>query len=142
MFKGMKNVVGFRCFGCENEFDVKGIQYACPKCSGNLDVLYDYRRIAATFTRKSLSEDRDFTMWRYRALLPMSETSPAPPLTVGWTPIYDCTLLAKHYGVSQLQIKDDGRNPTGSFKDRPSALAVVNAHEAGAAVITTASSGN
>jgi len=61
---------------------------------------------------------------------------------VGWTPIYDCPGLAAEFGVKRLFIKDDGRNPTASFKDRPSALAVVKAREAGARVITTASSGN
>jgi threonine synthase len=65
-----------------------------------------------------------------------------PPLTVGWTPIYDSKLLAERFAVKQLLIKDDGRNPTASLKDRPSALAVVKAREAGAQIITTASSGN
>jgi threonine synthase len=50
--------------------------------------------------------------------------------------------MASNYGAGRLYLKDDGRNPTGSFKDRPSALAVVKAMEAGARVITTASSGN
>jgi threonine synthase len=105
-------------------------------------VLYDYDRVKAQLTRAALSADRDFTMWRYRALLPVHESSAVPPLTVGWTPIYDCTRLANEYGVGKLLIKDDGRNPTASFKDRPSAVAVVKAQEAAAKVITTASSGN
>jgi threonine synthase len=81
-------------------------------------------------------------MWRYRPLLPIEDASDVPPLTIGWTPIYDCIKLAGRYGIKQLLIKDDGRNPTASFKDRPSALAVVKAQEAGAAIVTTASSGN
>jgi threonine synthase len=89
-----------------------------------------------------LAGDRNLTMWRYRALLPIDDWSFLPPLTVGWTPIYDCKKLAQRWGIGQLLIKDDGRNPTASFKDRPSALAVVKAKEAGASVITTASSGN
>lgn len=105
-------------------------------------MLYDYDRVKTQLTRASLSADRNFTMWRYRALLPIHESSTVPPLTVGWTPIYDCTRLANEFGVNKVLIKDDGRNPTASFKDRPSALAVVKAHEAGAEVITTASSGN
>jgi threonine synthase len=56
--------------------------------------------------------------------------------------MYESKPLAEEAGVSHLLIKDDSRNPTGSFKDRPSALAVVRAHEAGAKIITTASSGN
>lgn len=75
-------------------------------------------------------------------MLPIKADSVPPPLTVGWTPVYDCGSLAARFGIKQLLIKDDGRNPTASFKDRPSALAVVQAKQAGARVITTASSGN
>jgi threonine synthase len=118
------------------------VEYVCPACSGNLDVRYDYERIGKQLSKATLAADRNFTIWRYRALLPVEDSSPTPPLTVGWTPIYDCPRLATEFGVKQLLIKDDGRNPTASFKDRPSALAVVKACEAGARVITTASSGN
>ncbi|MFY9611722.1 MAG: threonine synthase [Blastocatellia bacterium] len=138
----MNHVVGFECFDCARESRPAEVEYVCPECGGNLDVLYDYDRVKAQLTRAILSADRNFTMWRYRALLPIHESSAVPPLTVGWTPIYDCTRLANEFGVNSLLIKDDGRNPTASFKDRPSALAVVKAHEAEADVITTASSGN
>ncbi len=97
---------------------------------------------AKKLTKAILASDRNYTIWRYRPLLPIEDSSPVPPLSVGCTPVYDCPRLASKYGVKQLLIKDDGRNPTASFKDRPSALAVVKAGEAGARVITTASSGN
>ncbi|MGH9938676.1 MAG: threonine synthase, partial [Blastocatellia bacterium] len=138
----MSNVTGFKCVECSRSFSVSEIEYICPACGGNLDVLYDYDRVGEQLNKASLAADRNLTIWRYRALLPIEDSSPAPPLTVGWTPIYDCPRLASEFGVKQLLIKDDGRNPTASFKDRPSALAVVKAREAGARVITTASSGN
>ncbi len=138
----MSNVTGFKCVECARLFGVSEIEYVCPECGGNLDVLYDYERIGRQFSKDSLAADRNFTLWRYRALLPIEESSPVPPLTVGWTPIYECPQLASALGVKQLLIKDDGRNPTASFKDRPSALAVVKARAAGARIITTASSGN
>src|SRR5262245_22944344 len=138
----MNNVTGFKCVECSRSFSVSEIEYICPACGGNLDTLYDYERIGRELSKATLSADRNFTIWRYRALLPIEDSSLAPPLTVGWTPIYDCRRLAGEFGVKQLLIKDDGRNPTASFKDRPSALAVVKAREAGARVITTASSGN
>ena len=105
-------------------------------------MLYDYERIRKQFDRSTLAVNRNFTIWRYRPLLPIEDSFPVPPLTVGWTPIYDCPRLAAEFGIKQLLIKDDGRNPTASFKDRPSALAVVKAREAGATIVTTASSGN
>jgi threonine synthase len=124
------------------DFRIDEIKYICPSCGGNLDVLYDYDCVLEQISKAGLAADRNLTMWRYRALLPIEDSSVLPPLTVGWTPIYDCAHLAERFAIKQLIIKDDGRNPTASFKDRPSALAVVKAKEAGADVITTASSGN
>lgn len=138
----MNNVTSFKCVECARLFGVSEVEYVCPACGGNLDVLYDYERVGKQLNKATLAADRNFTIWRYRPLLPIEDSSPVPPLTVGWTPIYDCQRLAAEFGVKQLLIKDDGRNPTASFKDRPSALAVVKAREAGARVITTASSGN
>ena len=138
----MNNVIGFKCFDCERRFTPNEIEYVCPNCGGNLDVLYDYESINRQFNKAGLAADPNFTMWRYRALLPVKDSSPLPPLTVGCTPLYDAPQLAAEFGVRQLMVKDDGRNPTASFKDRPSALAVVKAQEAGATVATTASSGN
>jgi threonine synthase len=138
----MNYVTGFKCVECSRSFGVSEIEYVCPDCGGNVDVLYDYERIGEQLNKATLTADRNFTIWRYRALLPIEDISLAPPLAVGWTPIYDCPRLAAEFGVERLLIKDDGRNPTASFKDRPSALAVVKAREAGARVITTASSGN
>jgi threonine synthase len=138
----MSNASGFKCFDCGREHRIGEAEYVCPLCGGNLDVIYDYEQIAEVLTKASLAADRNSTMWRYRALLPVEELSPVPRLAVGWTPIYECASLADRCGIGRLFVKDDGRNPTGSFKDRPSALAVVKAQEAGASVITTASSGN
>jgi threonine synthase len=86
--------------------------------------------------------NRDMSIWRYKPLLPIAPDAPVPPLQVGWTPLYDAPRLATALGLRQVWVKDDGRNPTASFKDRASAIAVVKAQERGAAVITTASTGN
>ena len=138
----MSHAIGFKCIDCSRDIDIGETEYVCPTCGGNLDVLYDYERVSRQLTASQLSENRDFTIWRYRALLPIEASTPVPPLTIGWTPIYNCTNIAVRFGIKQVLIKDDGRNPTGSFKDRPSALAIVKAQEAGATIITTASSGN
>src|SRR5262245_57466439 len=130
----MHNIKGFKCVECARSFNLSDIEYVCPACDGNLDVLYDYENIGKRLNKATLAADRNFTIWRYRPLLPIEDSSPVPPLTVGWTPIYDCPRLAAEFGIKQLLIKDDGRNPTASFKDRPSALAVVKAREAGATV--------
>jgi len=81
-------------------------------------------------------------MFAYHPFLPVAETTPAPPLLVGATPLYNAPRLAAACGVRQIWVKDDSRNPTASFKDRASAIAVMKAQEVGAAVVTTASTGN
>ena len=138
----MENVIGFECAECSRRHRVTEVEYLCPSCRGNLDVIYDYDRVRSSLSKSTLEADRNLSMWRYRALLPIEPSSPLPALAIGWTPVYDCVRLAAELGIRQLLIKDDGRNPTASFKDRPSALAVVKAQEAKADVITTASSGN
>ena len=72
----------------------------------------------------------------------MEEDSPAPPLRVGWSPLYKADRLSKVLGLRTLYIKDDGQNPTASLKDRASAMAVVKAREAGADTIACSSTGN
>ncbi len=140
----MDHVIGLKCTICGQMYGVDEVQYVCPKHGddGILDVVYDYERIAARFTKEDLAASRDFTIWRYKPLLPVEPDSPVPPLRVGWTPLYPAPRLAEQLGLKHLWVKDDTGEPTASFKDRASALAVVKAQEVGAEIITTASTGN
>lgn len=140
----MNNVAGFTCVICGRTYLPDFGGYVCDDhgTEGILDVGYDYDAVATDMTKESLADDRDATMWRYRALLPISPQTAVPPLTVGGTPMYDVSMLASDLGISKVWVKDEGREPTASLKDRASAMAVVNAGERGAHVITTASTGN
>lgn len=140
----MDHVIGLKCTICGQMYGVDEVQYVCPKHGddGILDVVYDYERIAERISKESLAADRNFTIWRYKALMPVEPDSPVPPLRVGWTPLYPAPRLAEKLGLKHLWVKDDTGEPTASFKDRASALAVVKAQEAGAEIITTASTGN
>ncbi|MBU1748458.1 MAG: threonine synthase [Chloroflexi bacterium] len=140
----MDHVLGLKCVLCGAEYAIDEVDYVCPKHGdeGILDVVYDYPLIGRRLTREGLSQDREFTIWRYKPLLPVAPDSPVPPLTVGWTPLYQADRLANTLGLTRLWIKDDGRQPTASFKDRASAVGVVRAQELGRKVITAASTGN
>ena len=81
-------------------------------------------------------------MWRYRPLLPIEEGTEVPPILVGDTPMHEAPRLAEAVGVGSVWVKDEGRQPTASLKDRASAMAVAKASEAGVGVITTSSTGN
>lgn len=138
----MDHVVGLRCVICGKVYQPDEVEYVCPDHGneGILDVLYDYELIAGRTSKNDLGGE--FSMWRYRPLLPMEPGVEVPPLRVGWTPMYELEALAGAIGVGRLWVKDGGREPTASFKDRASALAVVKAQERGADVVTTASTGN
>ena len=140
----MTNVVGLTCVICDKTYPADYAGYVCPDhgTEGILDVRYDYERIGATFTKESLAADRDRTMWRYRPLMPIAPDAAVPPLTVGGTPLYDAEPLAAGLGIAKVFVKDEGRQPTASLKDRASAMAVVKAQERGAEIVTTASTGN
>ncbi|MCX6132855.1 MAG: threonine synthase [Ignavibacteriales bacterium] len=135
-------VAGLRCLVCGTSFQ-NGNLHTCSHCGiqGILDVMYDYDAAGTTLTPSGLC-DRPFDHWRYRELLPVSRRSPVPHLQVGWTPVYDVPRLASAVGIRKLFLKDDGRNPTSSFKDRASSVGLVKAQEFGFDTIACASTGN
>jgi len=118
-----------------------GNVFTCPTCGvdGILDVQYNYDAVS---NRRSAISGRPLNHWRYRELLPVSSDSPLPFLHIGWTPVYDVPRLAEVLGLSKLFLKDDGRNPTNSFKDRASSVGVIKAQEFGFTTIACASTGN
>ena len=140
----MDHVAGLRCVLCGAEYGPDEVAYVCPKHGddGILDVVYNYDIIGRRLSLPALAGSPKRSMWRYKALLPVAPDAPEPPLRVGWTPLYPAPRLASRVGLRIVWVKDDGVNPTASFKDRASALAVVKAQAAGAEVITTASTGN
>jgi threonine synthase len=135
----------FKCTLCGEAYDPHTTRYVCPKHGddGILDTIYDYKEIATKTNPHKISDSRDFSIWRYADLLPLNDAQKsAPPLAVGWTPLYHSKKLGAELGLSYLCLKDDGRNPTASFKDRASAVVVAKARELGVEIITTASTGN
>ena len=138
----MRKVIGFECVHCGREHKVKETRYTCLACGGNLQVIYDYNIIKKRLTYKSLEGNPDKSIWRYLDILPVEDHDNIPPVHVGWTPLYKAENLGKELGLNSLYIKDDGRNPTCSFKDRASAVVVARALELRQKVITGASTGN
>jgi threonine synthase len=136
----MKNVIHAKCVKCGKTYDAVPNLTNCA-CGGILDIVYDYDYIKSCLTKEKLAS-RPHTMWRYRELLPVEETTPDTPLRVGWSPLYEADRLGELLGVKKLWIKDDGQNPTASLKDRASAMAVAKAKEAGAKIIACSSTGN
>ncbi len=135
----------FKCTLCGAEYAAEQVQYICPKHGddGILDTIYDYKTINAQTSPRRITASADMSVWRYADLLPLEDARrSAPPVQVGWTPLYHAETTGARLGLSNLYIKDDGRNPTASFKDRASTVVVAKARELGVEIITTASTGN
>lgn len=141
----MGKVSALRCVRCGTAYAEGEVLYTCPACgpTGILDIEYDYDAVAAGgFGAQSLASNPDRSQWRYRDLLPIGDGAEIPPVPVGGTPLFPLPGLAPDLGVAELLIKDDGRNPTGSFKDRASSVAAVKARELGFETVCCASTGN
>ncbi|MFQ5999405.1 MAG: threonine synthase [Candidatus Bathyarchaeia archaeon] len=127
-----------KCRECGKEHSPTKI-YACEDCFGPLDVVYDYDSIE--LDKKSF-QNRPKTVWRYFELLPICDKTKIVDLGAGYTILHKCDGLAKTLGLRNLYVKDDTVNPTYSFKDRPSTVAVSKALEFGAKAVGCASTGN
>ena len=130
-----------KCVLCGREYEAKPDITTCD-CGGILDAVYDYEYIKTKLTREVLAERSDPTMWRYRELLPIEESTVPQGLKVGGSPLYKADGIAADLGIKALYIKDDGLEPTSSLKDRASAMAVTKAVEAGYDTIACSSTGN
>ena len=129
---------GLRCRAC-HVLAPPDERYICAECYGPIEPEYDL----ASFDTKTLRDQIEagpFSLWRYAPLLPVA----APPghFSVGWTPLVRAPRLGAAIGVSRLFLKDDSRNPSLSFKDRPVALALARALDLGLETLACASTGN
>lgn len=116
----------------------------CPTCGpidGILDFHYDLDAVRSAWKKRPLA-DREPNHWRYSELLPLTPENIPHHWQVGWTPVLDRTRLARQLGLRQLLLKDEGRNPSASFKDRASSVGVAHALQVGAKTIACASTGN
>ncbi len=129
--------VRLRCIDCNAEFGHDEVIYSCNECGGLLEVCMDAPK--ATFDDFS---KRAFGVWRYRELIPIEEGAEIVTLDEGGTPLYRCDRLAKWAGVRSLFIIYEGRNPTGSFKDRGMTVGVTKAKSLGSKAVACASTGN
>jgi threonine synthase len=139
----MSPIVHLRCVQCGAVYP-EGAADTCPRCGpdeGILDVRFDLERAKKTLNRQNLA-GRSRSHWRYRELLPLEDAFIPTEGHLGWTPIVDAPRLAAALGIGRLRLKDDGRNPSGSFKDRPSSVGVARAMQLKATAIACASTGN
>jgi len=135
-------VQGYRCISCKKTYGALPFRYVCESCGSNLELLYDYDAIRGQLRKHPFSKNPDYSMWRYGAFLPVRYTKSGPGVHIGWTPLYRSERLEKRFGLRGVFIKDEGRNPSASTKDRAGAVALVHALQMGERIVTCASTGN
>ena len=135
----MPHVKSMRCRECGQDYPIEPIN-VCELCFGPLEIRYDYDSIARTVTRKSI-QDGPYTMWRYHDFLPVDPDA-VVDLGTGFTPLIHAKNLGRVLGLDNLYVKNDGVNPTYSFKDRPVAVTATKAVEFEFNTLACPSTGN
>lgn len=140
----MAQYTGYKCSICNKEYLPASVLYTCPQCGGNLDVVIDFERLGHKYQPEDITSRTDYSLWRYLPLLPILDPGGerTPLHHAGWTPLYSPPDLQRKLGLHSFWLKDEGKNPTASFKDRASAVVVGRAREIGAEIVVTASTGN
>jgi len=132
-------VQGLRCRECGRDYEIAPV-YTCEWCFGPLEVIYDYAAIGTATSRERIAAGPD-SIWRYGDLLPVAR-GPSVDLGAGFTPLVRADRLAAELGLGEVWVKNDTLNPTGSFKDRVTAVALAKALEFGFKTAACASTGN
>src|SRR5262249_2342058 len=129
------------CTACGRRESADQLHGVCPACGKVLYARYDLGAVRTALPREAL-RDREPTLWRYRELLPVRDARKVVTLGEGMTPLLPADRIGAALGCTALLIKDEGLNPTGSFKARGQAVAVSRAVELGARTLAIPSAGN
>jgi threonine synthase len=129
------------CIGCGAHYSPSEIVYFCKSCGDLLEVRYDYDSLRG-IVDTSVWKVRPLSVWRYEELLPLERSSVKVSLGEGGTGLHRSIRLAESLELGKLYVKNEGENPTGSFKDRGMTVGVSKAVEIGAEKVACASTGN
>ncbi len=133
--------VGLECTRCGALHDSETLRRLSPCCDAPLYARYDLDALRPSFRPERL-RGRAPTLWRYAEVLPVRDPARRLTLGEGMTPLLRVPRLARRLGLQRVWLKDEGQNPTGSFKARGLCLAVARAWELGARAVAIPSAGN
>src|SRR2546428_2322792 len=137
----MSFVSHVECTVCGHRHDAKRVLGVCERCGQMLAVRYDLERVKASVTKDALRA-RPPGMYRFRELTPLDDGEEPVTLGEGGTPLLPLSRLGAHLGLRRLFAKDEGQNPTGSFKARGLGMAITRARTLGARGFVIPSAGN
>ncbi|MHA2175366.1 MAG: threonine synthase [Candidatus Hodarchaeales archaeon] len=132
------------CTFCGEQFE-PSLHTLCPSCNKVLFSRYDLKKAKSDVKasiQKSESKLRSYNIWRYPEVMPVKNPANRLTLGEGWTPLLKLHNSEKHFGISTLYLKDEGQNPTGTFKSRGLCVAVSKAIEFGVTSFIIPTAGN
>ncbi len=129
------------CINCKTIYSVDEIVYFCKKCGDILEIRFDAKELTDA-TKTSDWKTKPLSVWRYRPFMPIHETTKLVTLGEGGTGLHRSERLGNELGIKNLYVKNEGENPTGSFKDRGMTVGVTKAVELGVRHVICASTGN
>ena len=130
--------MNFICLDCSTVISASSVRLSCKKCGG----LLEWMSGGEVTVSSLLPPPQDFNLWRYSALLPQVDEEKIVSLSEGGTPLHYAENLAEVMGIEELFVKNEGKNPTGSFKDRGMSVAMTVAKATGVRIAMCASTGN
>jgi threonine synthase len=134
-------VVHQECINCKTTYGIDEIVYFCKKCGDILEIKFDLKELAETLNGSNW-KTKPLSVWRYRDFMPIHEATKLVTLSEGGTGLHSSLRLGEEIGLKNLYVKNEGENPTGSFKDRGMTVGVTKAVELGARHVVCASTGN
>jgi threonine synthase len=137
----MSYLTHLQCSHCDHTYDADQLIRLCPECGMPLLARYDLAKAAAELDREAIN-CRPATLWKFHELLPVRDPRHFISLGEGGTPVLKIDQLGQSLGLNQLYIKDEGQNPTGSFKALGLATAVSRAIELGVREFVIPTAGN
>jgi threonine synthase len=129
------------CTLCGSGYDSEALSTLSPCCQRPLYARYDLAHLATTWDRDAIAS-READLWRYREVLPVRQPENEVRLGEGWTPLLETPRLAAELRLRRVWVKDEGQNPTGSFKARGLCMAISRAIELGVTEVALPSAGN
>jgi len=129
------------CIGCKSEYSLDEMVYHCRKCNDLLEVQTNLEEIKKSINKRVLAS-RPLSVWKYAELIPVFDENKIVTIKEGGTKLYKCEKLAEELRVKRLYVKNEGENPTGSFKDRGMTVGVTKAREFYVKEVACASTGN
>ena len=129
------------CINCHEKYGIDEIIYFCKKCGDILEIKIDLEKVALTIKTGDYKRT-PLSVWRYRDFMPIHDATSVVTLGEGGTGLHYSKRLGEVLGLTDLWIKNEGENPTGSFKDRGMTVGVTKAVELGASHVICASTGN